>query len=359
MGEDKGAKIIMEVYSHDGSTGAFTRIGEIGSYYDLEFNKKANRPAYAKFSMNVYDKATSLIKPFENWILIKRDGLPEFFGSIRFVSGSLSGATGALNIECADVLYSLNNLYVEGSYVRQNTDAGTIASELVALAQAKTGGNYGIQNNNIETVGDTNETLFYQSIGRALTNQSDNIIGYDLLFDTILDSDGKVDHIGFSVVKSAGTVRDNLPPLETGQAVNQLNFGISGEVYNKMYTLGAGTGDVDVASSTNATSVTIFGLREQVKKEPSVYSLATLQTKGDKRLNVSQGVRLEIAFELTTDVKPKYGEFGLHDTLKIDVKIGETFFNFKGTAQIREIIFSYQNDRNQETIYPIVDYYKT
>src|SRR5690606_11867196 len=157
-----------------------------------------------------------------------------------------------------------------GRYVAVNTDAATIASDLVALAQTKTNANFGIQNGTIQSVGISSETLFYQSIGRALTNQADNIIGYDFNFVPILDANKKLDFIQFNVFKSVGVVRNNLPPFELAHSVNISDFGMGGEVYNKIYTLGSDTGEVEVAERENLTSQSIFAIRERVNKEASI-----------------------------------------------------------------------------------------
>lgn len=350
---------ILEVYSLDSTTGTYTREGELSTYFDLNWNKKSNKPSFASFKLNVYSPDGRFAQPFKNWILIKRNGIAEFFGNIINVRGNVGTDTGSISVDCADILYSLYQLYTEGRYVQTNTDAGTIASALVALAQAKTNANFGIQNGTIQTVGTSNETLFYQSIGKALTNQADNIIGYDFTFVPILDADGKLDYIQFNVFTSIGVVRDNLPPFELGYSVNILEFGMGDEVYNKIYTLGSDTGDVEVAESENTTSQNIFALREKVNKESSIQIKETLQSKGDDYLNRSQGVRLELGFQLTEGIKPYYGDFGLMDTLSVNIDIGDTFFNFKGTAQVRELIFDYDNQTNKETITPIIEYYKT
>lgn len=350
---------ILEVYTLNSSTGEYTRIGELTTYFNLSFNKKINLPSVANFSINSYSPDGSLIQPFKNWILIKRNGTPEFFGNIINVRGGLNSDTGSIDIECADVLYSLNQLYTEGRYVQTNTDAGTIASALVALAQSKQNANFGIQNGTIQTVGTSNETLFYQSIGKALTNQSNNIIGYNFTFIPILDANGKLDYIQFNVFKSLGVYRGNLPPLELGHSVNVLGFGMGDEVYNKIYTLGSDTGDVEVAESENTTSQSIFALREKVNKEPGIQIKSSLQQKGDEYLNLVQGIRLELSFELTEGVKPYYGDFGIMDTLEVNIQVGNTFFDFRGTAQIKEINFNYDNNTNKETIIPIIQYYKT
>lgn len=349
----------LEVYNLDPTNGTYTRIGEVTTYYDLEWNLKANKPSYCNFSVNVYSPDAKFVQPFRNWVLIKRNGTPYLF-NITNVRGGLQPDTGSLRVECMDIHYTLNQIYTEGSYVAQGVDAATTASNLVALAQAKSYANYGIQNGTIQGVGTSNETLFYGSIGEALTNQSDNIIGYDIQFVPVLDSDGKLASIRFDAFKSLGVVRTSLPPLELGYSVNIVHFGMGGEVYNKIYTIGAETGEeVEVAESSDTASQNYFGLRELVKKEPSVEIRSTLKEKGDEFLRKAKGVKLELGFQLTEGISPYFGDFGLFDTLGVDISIGNTFFNFSGTAQVREIIFNYDNQTNKETVTPIIEYYKT
>ena len=350
---------ILEIYTLNASTGVYTRIGELSTYFNLNWTKIANKPAKCTFSMNSYSKEGNLIQPFKNWVLIKRNGLAEYFGNIIDVKGFHSSDSGQIDITCGDILYALNNLYTVGSYVKQNIDAGALVTDLITVAQAKSYGNFGLQAGGIETIGTTNETLFYQSIGKAITNQSDNIVGFDVSFVPILDGNGELSYIQYNVYKALGTVRNNLPPLELGYSVNLISFGMLNEVKNKIYTLGSGTGfDVSVATSTGTTQSAGYSLREAVNKEGSVSILQTLQDKGDTFLSDNQGVKLELGFQLTEGQRPYYGDFGLFDTLPVKIEIGNTFFNFNGTAQIRELAFTYDNNTNKETITPIIQYNK-
>ncbi len=349
---------ILEVYELDSTNGQYTRIGELITYLNLEWNQKSNKPSTLSFSMNALSPEGRFIQPFRNWILLKRDGIPYLFQIVN-VRGGLQEDTGNIKVDCSDVLYALNQLYVEGSYKQTNTDASTIAGNLVTVAQAKSFANYGIQTGTLETIGNTNETLFYQSIGKAIINQADNIAGYDFEFRPVLDSNQELDYVQFNVYKSSGQFRSELPPLELGYSVNVINFGMADEVYNKIYTLGADTGDVEVTESSDEGSKEFFGLREKVNKEPSVFIRNTLQNKGDSFLLKTQGVRLELQFKLTEGIAPYYGQFALMDTLRANIKVGDTFFNFQGTVQIREIQFRYNTQDNQETISPIIQYYKS
>jgi len=351
------AEYILEVYNLNNITGIYTRIGEITTFFGLEFTQKSNKPSTASFNLNVYSPDTRFIIPFQSWILIKRNGIPYLFNIID-VRGDLNPDSGELQVMCGDMLYVLNQNYIEGNYIAKNTDAGTIASALVSLAESKPYNNLGIVNGVIQTVGNTNETLFYSSIGKALTNQADNIAGYNFNFIPTLDANSKLSGINFNVYATLGVNRTNLPPLELGYSVNALSFGMVGEVYNKVYTLGEGTNDVTVVTSENNTSKAIFGLRESVNKESSITIRQSLQDKGDSRLVASEGIRLEIAFELTEGISPYFGDFGLMDTLRVNINIGNTFFNFEGDAQITELAFRYDNNNNKETITPVILYNK-
>lgn len=353
------AEYIIEVYNLNSTTGVWTRIGELNTTFGLEFNKLKNKVASASFSISTYSPEGNLLQPFKSWILIKRDGSPEFLGNIVDVRGNSGPDDGTINVTCNDILYSLNQIYYEGRYIAQNTEASTIATALIAYAQAKTNGNFGIQSGTIQTVGNTNETLYYQSIGKALTNQADNIVGYIFTFIPILDVNGELDYVQFNLYSSLGTVRNNLPPLELGYSVNIVDFAMGGEVYNNVFSLGDATGDVEAVESADTYSQEYFSLREIVNKESGISVKSTLQEKGDSFLSVSKGVRLELRFTLTQGISPYYGEFGLMDVLGVKISIGNTFYNFNGTAQVTEISFRYDNARNQEFISPVIEYYKT
>lgn len=349
---------VLEVYNCNTSNGTWTRIGEITTFSNLEWNILKNKPTYCNFAINVYSPDSALIQPFKNWILLKRNNVPYLF-QITNVRGSLNADGGYLNVECNSIHYALNQLYVEGNYIKQNTDAGAIAVDLISTAQAKPYSNFGIQSGTIDTIGNTNETLFYQSIGKALTNQSDNIVGYIIDFMPILDANEELSYIQFNCFKTLGIYRSDLPPLELGFSVNELRFGMKDEVYNNIYTLGSGTNEVQVATSTNSTSQSIFGNRESVNKEANITVLSTLQKKGDTFLNVNQGIQLEVAFKLNPAQKPYFGDFGIYDILNINVNIENTFFNFIGTGQVMEVIIRYNNTDNSESVNPVIKYYKT
>ncbi len=349
---------ILEVYTLDTLTGTYTRIGELVTYTNLSWNEAENKACICSFTINVYSTEGALIQPFKNWILIKREGSSPVLFNIADIRGGINENSGQIRVVCMSMLYSLMQLYVEGAYKQINVDAGTIASDLIAMAQSKPYGNLGIQDGTIEAVGETNETLFYQSIGQALVNQSDNIVGYKFFFQPILDANQELDYVQFNILKNTGVVRDNLPPLELGFSVNVLDFGMAGEVYNKIYELGAGTGDVEVATSDSEVSKAAYALRESVTKEADVFVKATLQTKADAFINENQVVKLEVSARLTPGIKPYYGDFGLSDSLQTDIKIGNTFFNFEGLARVKELEFQYDDVRNQERISVIFEYIK-
>lgn len=349
----------VDVYNLNNTTGVYTRIGELVTYSDLRWTESINDVKSAYFNINMFSSEGRFIQPFKTWVLIKKDGSPRFFGEVVHISGEAGPSTGRIRVACASILYRLKSLFIEGTYVKQNTDASTIASELISIAQAKGNSNLGIQAGVLQTVGTTNETLFYQSIGEALVNQSDNIVGYVFTFVPILDANGKLSYIQFNVLQGLGDVRDDLPPLELGYSVNVVDFNMGEELANQIYVLGQGTGDVEVTTSENSDSKIFYGRRELIQKEPSISIKTTLQTRGDKLLNIRKGVQLEVAFELTPSVKPYYGDFMLGDTLKVDVRIGNTFFNFQGYARVKELQFGYDNDNNKESLLAIVEYYRT
>lgn len=348
----------LESYTLNPVTGEYTRVGEIITFSGLSWNKKTNNVSECSFNLNVYDKANSLVIPYKNFIAVWRNNMPEFFGCVVDVSGNLSSPTGEVSIQCYDLLYELTQRYSEGYFVRQNTDAGLIASDIINLAQNKTNGNLGIVVNTTETVGNTNETLFYQSLGQALINQSDNIIGYDFEFRPILDANKKIDSIEFNLYKSLGVDRSKtLAPLEVGHSVNVLDFAIKQEIYNKLYNIGTGTGEaVEVTESESLSSQQSFHLREAVIKNSNVSVRSTLQKKGDEYINNTQGIQLEVRFELTTNQTPYYPQFNLYDTLAANIEIGQTIFNYNGTVKIIELEFSFDENNNKETVKPVVEY---
>lgn len=353
------AEYTIEVYTREPTTGVYTRIGEMITYESVSIHKKRNKPNSATLTINVYSPEAKFISPFKNWILIKRNSTPEFFGNIVGYRGNLNQMGGMVTVECADVLYSLMQLYVEGSYVAVSTEASTIATALITLAQAKEYANLGIQSGTIETVGTTNETLYYQSIGDAIINQSDNITGYDFSFTPVLDANGKMDYIRFDLLAAAGTDRFNLPPLEIGESVNDLTFAVDGEVYTTIYALGAGTGEVDTEQATNSYAASIFGRRESVDKYSSIRTEQSLTDIAAKNLNNKQGVKIELGFSLTQDRRPFYGDFGLGDRLRSAINIGSPLLDYQGTVIVDEIILSYYTNRLGEEVSPIITYYKT
>lgn len=345
----------LESYELDNTTGTYTRQGEITTFANLQFTLKANYVWSMTFELNIYSPDNTLTIPFKNWVLLKRNDTALALFNIVDVQGSSETDTGSSVFTCFDVHYSLVNIIYEGRYFADK-DASLIAQDYINYAQNKGNSNFGIQVGVLETVGDTTDTLFYQSVGQAIINQTDNIIGYDFLYTPILDSNGKLDYIKFDLYKSLGVLRDNLPPLEIGYSVNQVTYGLKQELYNNIYSQGEGTGDVSTAIAFDATSASVFSRREQVTKEANITVLSTLQTKADNELLNTKSIQLELGFQLTEGVSPYYGEFGLFDILNCNIEVGNTIFNYKGNAKITELNFVYNEQDNKEVITPIITY---
>jgi len=83
----------IEIYEVNPVTGAFTRIDELSTFYNLSFSERLNAVGMASFSLNAYDeKATTRnLKRFKNQILIKRNSTPVWVGTIANVNtGSIT-----------------------------------------------------------------------------------------------------------------------------------------------------------------------------------------------------------------------------------------------------------------------------
>jgi len=240
------------------------------------------------------------------------------------------------------------------------SDNTEIVEDIITEVQSRDFANFGITIGEKETIENTNETLFYQSFGEAITNQSDNLVSYFVRFEPSFDANNKVDGLVANIYKSVGVVREELAPLELGQSVNSFDLGIQGDVVNYVYAQGQGTGqDVPVATSGNEVSQQIFGRLETVIKESSVAIQSTLESKAEELQKRQSGIRLQIGFDLTPNQNPRYGDFGLMDLVPVNISIANTFFNFKGLAQMTELQFSYDNEESKETVSPIITYYKT
>lgn len=348
--------IVLEVYQANYVDGTYTRIGEISTFQDLEYSLRYNEVQPASFKLNIYDKSSSFIVPFQNWILIKRNGAPILFTNIIEVDAS-SG--GSLNVTCADIFYRLNSIYAEGNFVRVNEDAADIVEDIITEVQSRDFANFGITIGEKQTIGDTNETLFYQSFGEAITNQSDNIQGYFVRFEPTLDADKKVSGLVVNIYKQIGVEVKSLPVLELGYSVNSFDVGMEGNIVNFVYTQGQGTGqEVPVTTSQDVNSQKVFGRLESVVKESSTAVRNSLQSKSDTFVSTNSNIKLQLGFTLNPSTKPYFGDFGLMDFLRCDINIKNTFFNFKGLVQITGLDFSYKNQDSREIIDPIITYFK-
>lgn len=348
----------VEVYQANYTSGTYTKLAEISTWKSFEFNKVDNKIKRGRLSLTTLDKATRYIIPYQNWILIKRNGVPEFFGNIIDVNGNLEGVKGEIKVELADVLYRLTRIYSDLQFVNTNTDAGTIVSNIVSEIQSRSNANFGINDNIIETIGNSNQTLFNQSLGGAIIDQSDNIRSYYCEFLPTLDSDGKLNDIKLNVFKSRGVDRTkSLEPISIGLQTNKVEFGMDTEMFNKIYVQGQGTGQevpLETAEDNNVQST--FGRIETVEKRPNIAVRSTLENTANELLNQNKAIRLELGFDLNPSYKPYYGDFGLYDTIPLDINIENTFFNFNGSARVEELEFSVSD--TEETIRPIVTYYK-
>ena len=330
----------IELYNIDTTTSAFSKIDILTTFSSLSFFEKLNGIGGAVFTLALQDPKAiiSNLYCFKTQVLIRRDGYPVWIGVITNLDGSYSNVEGNITVNCLTYLSHLLNRFTASNYQKINTDVGDIILDLISYTQGLTQGQLGITEGASETIGNISDTLSYASIGQAIINYSDNIVGFDFTMTPVMDANNELESVAINIYKGLGNIRNDLPSLELGVNVQTVSFATQGEVFNHITALGSGTGgSVSSTVQQNVYSQQGFTKREAILKYSDISVINTLVLKAARYLTQTQAQRLDINVSLKPESILGYGVFSLGDVLNCNLVKDDTLINFTGTGRVVEL----------------------
>lgn len=286
------------------------------------FTVTRNRPGFATFTLSVDDpKATKdILKIGVNELRIKRGNRYLWGGQLARIETQLEGESGTVYVTAHGFLELFAKRFTASSRAFTATDAGTIASTLVAEAQ-KTGGSYdpvkdfGVRDGTIQTSVNRDRSYEYKEVKDALIQLSEVKNGFD--FEVTYDKKLNVFYPRQGQLKSElvlrypGNIQKLSLPTDTHDLVNQV------------IVRGSGFGaSQPVATRNDTPSQSGYKLRQAIVDYPDVSETVTLEEHGDEILRV-QAVPIEIP-ELTLfgNQDPHIGDFWIGDSVRVKANKG-------------------------------------
>ena len=373
-------KYEIELYRLDIVNLKFVRKAKITTFQNLRYTNVLCGIGECTFELNALDpKLTkSNFRERVTQIVIKRNGQIVWFGPYFNYEAQVSETGGKVTIRAYSYMFHLTTRYTEKLryYPPNLKDQAVIARELIDFVQEKPNGALLILTGN-ETTGVKRERTYqWKQISDALENFSRVAKGFEFDFEPITSSAGKLTSVKFSIYyPQKGRLRNDLPPVKLGAGRNVQAFGsaTNGELYNAGYSEGAGEGndipiaiydtdnlDQEIATKADAlqkafTRIEVY--QPDKEEESQVELMSTLRGFMDEKATPAT----KFNFQLNPKRKPLYGEFGLGDTLVVDVDIRDIVATagdllvYKGSARIYEIAVTYSTN-GKETLIPKVIY---
>lgn len=312
---------------------AFVLLDELISFSEFEYSQEYNAIGMCEFTLNSQDIKASPnnITRHRTQVLIKKDGLPEWLGVVRNISGSRTSMGGQVTIQCLEYSSHLMNRY-SGSYATYSGAGNTIYTDLVAEVQNRPNGNLLIVPGVVDTLPTMQDTFEYKPVIEILADQSDNINGFAFWFDPIIDVNKRLTGVSFNIVMSRGVIRTDLPPLRLNENVQSVSFSTQDDIENSITMLGGGTGEEVIAvSREDASSQIAFTRLEKVYKESDQSTLSFVEVLALRKLEENKAEKYHIDLELIPGSNAESVSIG--DIVNIDIR-DDGFVNFAGSAKV-------------------------
>ena len=311
---------------------AFVLVDELISFSEFEYSQEYNAVGMLEFTLNVKDiKATpNNITRHRTQVLVKRDGLPEWLGVVRHISGNKSPSGGDVTIQCLEYVSHLMRRY-SGAYATYTGTGDSIYTNLIAEIQARPNGNLLINNGTVDTLPAMQDTFEYKSVFDILADQSDNINGFAFWLEPVIDANKRLASVNFNLVKSRGIVRSDIPPLRLNENVQSISYSTQDDIVNTITMLGAGTGEeVITVNSEDVSSQIAFTRLEGVYKESDQTTQEYVQVLANRKLEQNKAEKYHIDLELIPNSNADSISIG--DIVNVDIRDGG-FTNFVGSGK--------------------------
>lgn len=345
----------IEIYRLDIAGSSFSRIAEIESFDNLEFQQNLNNYGIGKFRLDIDDPSATVgvLRRYINQVCIKRNNNIVFFGPITYIDLQADDALGKINVEFSDYLYHFKTRLTDAGYFVENTEASTAYIDLITAVQARTNGELLVTTGTSETIGDVDITSEYEPVSELLIRKSDNQVSFDFDFGVTANGAGLVDGVKFNIYKSKGVFRSNFPVQSFDSNIRELSQNTNEEIYNYIIALGAGTGsDIPTSISQDSASQLSATRRETVLKQSQIKTVAELQEKSDWELLKMKADRYDVYMGFMPG-SIEFNDFFVGDTIPLSIKKDGTIIDYSANRRVvgKRVIVN----ANEELIEPILE----
>lgn len=334
------AEYQIELYRINVSENRFDRVDIITTYSNgFSFFDRLNGIGGAEFSLDIYDPKSRIdnLRRFATNIAIKRNGTFIWVGPIDKNTFRWNGVSGSVSVSAKSYVSHLTRRFSPATYKVTNQEVSTIYWDLINLVQNRTNGELLIEQGTLQTIGNGDETLNYQSIAKAIIDRSDNLNSFDFTFAPSQTATGELDSVLFNVYTGLGTVRNDLPALEIGRTVNDVTATTQNDIINDVIAEGAGMNtDVIVSNVTNASSQVANTRREAVVGFKDISNKTKLTDKANAFLDVNSVERYDVNMDIMPGTPLRYGAVSLGDVVKTKISFPNGL-NINGYARIIEL----------------------
>lgn len=361
------AEITIELYRLDVSNSTYTKITSFKPANSISYSKRRNRVGECSFDLSVFDPILTKANFIERStiIVVKRNGIVDWFGPYFNFEGSISPLSGMVKIKAYSPLFWLVNRFTDQVKTYTQQDQGYIARNLIQSTILSTNGQLNITLGSETTGVLRNRTYENKSIADALIQLSDLSNGFDFDFNPVTDTNGDLTATRFNIYyPRMGSVRSDLNAIQLLDNIAEIGFGTNGELYNYGIGQGAGTGEGALRTTYAIADLQLtYSKVESFQSEQDISVLSTLQGKVQNNVLQNSVPSILLNFKLSNGKNPQYPNFSLGDTFNINIDVRDMkssagdLLAFKGQAQIDEIVVSY--DKNGvETVIPKIKFYR-
>lgn len=305
-----------------------TFLGEFENASGLRFSKRLNNYGSCEFQVPYNDpKLESLVSLRRYEVYIKRDDTVVWAGEqVSRDAELIANSPNFVTIRSFDFLEVLNSRFTASSVIYRDSDAGSIAWDLINTSQSQTNGDYGFTEGFINLTVNRDRKYYNQNILEAIINLSNVIGGFDFEI-----TDDKV----FNVYDHKGITK-NAIVFEWGNNIERVKIDENfTKIINRSIILGEGFETSQTRIERNdLTTQAIYSLREDILSETTVSEQETLEDKGDAVLRKYKQRLMKVNFSQLPTTQPQFGSWTLGDTVRIKINAGfydiENFFRIYG-----------------------------
>ena len=309
---------------------------------------KAGEASFVYELEELHDLADKLGYSVNSLVGLGRHTLECLRGSTTYFAGQLIEMKKSLNADSAEVeikalgfFWLLGTRYVGIDEDKEytDTDAGSIAWDLINTVQIETYGDFGITQGTLQT--SLNRTISYsrKSVKEAIEElaMADNGFDFEITASKVFNAyyPQKGSDISDSVVFRYPS--NHVVKIEEIRDVSELA--------NSVFAIGSGFGLEEVnAERDNVDSQMVFNIREKILPIKDMPNATVLGDIADQYLNMFGQVipYYKIRFNNSDDFSPNLGSFNLGDS--IGIKIEEDYFEVNQSFRVFEVVISIQDN---------------